>query len=198
VLRVLAAIVVIVVIGLVTGCESDDGAPTPPATRAAPPQREELGWMERTPPTGPGLVFRVHWFEVTETGWKADVEIENRSGLPWELGADDVAVEQSFGIMLFATDGLEEVEQRSADGDLPALRAAQAFMPALVAELAPGEDWRGVISSPGSLAAGRYVRVVFGPLIALDEVPPGLPSRFVWITDHAYRLRGPGATVAQP
>jgi hypothetical protein len=196
-LRALATVVVLAGVALLTGCESDDGSPLAPA-RAAPPQSVELGWTERTPDTGPALVFRVHSFTVTESGWEADVEIDNRSGIPWEIGADRVAVEQSFGIMLFASGDLDEVEQRLSGNGLPGLRAAQTFDPSLPAELHSGERWRGVIASPGTLASGRYVRVVFGPLIALDDTPPGLPSRFVWITDHAYRLRGSGATVGEP
>ena len=53
----------------------------------------------------------------------------------------------------------------------------------------PGDGWRGTISAPGSLASGRWVRVVFGPLVAVGDPPDDMRSRFVWITDHAYRLR---------
>lgn len=194
--RLLAIAAVVAATILAAGCGSDEAAP-PPA-RAAPPQRAELGWTERSPAKGPGLVFRTRWFEVTETGWEADVEIENRTAITWEVGADRLAVGQSFGIMLFATGELDEVERRGRDSDLPGLRPAQRFVPALPARLAPRAHWRGVISAPGTLASGRYVRVVYGPLIALGDAPNGMPSQFVWITDNTYRLRGTGATVGEP
>lgn len=186
--RPVAVLVALGALLLGSGCASSGSAP-PPAV-AAPPQAAELAWNERTPETGPGLVFRVHRFAVTEHGWEADVEVENRSEIPWVLGEDPVAVARSFGIMLFATGGLDEVEQRSGDANLPGLRPARTFVPELAPRLAPDASWRGKISAPGTLAAGRFVRVVFGPLVAVEKPPNGLPARFVWITDHAYRLRG--------
>jgi hypothetical protein len=185
--RPAAVLVALGTLLLASGCGSSE--PAPPPAVAAPPQAKELAWNERTPETGPGLVFRVHRFAVTVDGWEADVEVGNRSQIPWILGEDPVAVSQSFGLMLFATGELGEVEQRSDASDLPGLRPAQAFAPALAPRLAPNASWRGTISAPGKLAAGRYVRVVFGPLVAVGKPPEGVPARFVWITDHAYRLR---------
>jgi hypothetical protein len=172
---------------LAAGCGAS--SVSPPAVVAAPPQAAELAWNERSPPTGPHLVFRVRRFAVTADGWETDVEIENRTLITWVLGADPVAIGRSFGIMLFATGGLDEVEQRNRNGDLPGLRAAQSFVPELAARLAPRASWRGTVSAHGPLAAGRHVRVVFGPLVADGTPPSGMPRRFVWITDHAYRLR---------
>ena len=185
--RAVAVLAVLGAVLLVAGCGSSGGAP-PPAV-AAPPQAAELAWNERSPATGPGLVFRVFRFAVTDDGWEAEVEVENRTGIAWEMGVDPVAVDQSFGIMLFATGDLGEVDERSRNSDLPGLRPAQTFVPALPARLEPGASWRGAVSAHGNLAAGRYVRVVFGPLVALGDPPEGMPRRFVWITDHAYRLR---------
>jgi len=149
----------------------------------------ELSWDERAPATGPALVFRVRRFAVTDDGWSSDVEIENRTGIPWLLGENPVAVSQSFGIMLFATGEMGELDQRNRNADLPGLRAAQRFDPALPARLDPGASWRGTISAPGTLAAGRWVRVVFGPLVAVGDPPGGMQRQFVWITDHTHRLR---------
>jgi hypothetical protein len=182
----LALLLVVVILGAGCGSEPVETAPVVPA----PPQSAALDWVERSPPTGPALVFRVFRFAVTEAGWEADVEVENATDVTWELGADTVGVEQSFGIMLFATGGLDELERRNRDADLPGLRPARSFEPRLAARLRPGERWRGVVSAPGSIAAGRYVRVVFGPLVAVGDPPEGMPARFIWITDHAYRLRG--------
>ena len=185
--RPLAVLVALGTVLLAAGCGAS--SVSPPPVVAAPPQAAELAWDERSPAAGPHLVFRVRRFAVTADGWETDVEVENRTGITWEMGADPVAVGQSFGIMLFATGDLAEVEDRNRNGDLPGLRAAQSFVPELAARLAPGASWRGTVSAHGTLAAGRHVRVVFGPLVADGSPPSGMPARFVWITDHAYRLR---------
>ncbi len=186
-LRPAAVLLALGAFALVAGCSSNDASPIIPS--AAPPQTAELDWNERSPETGPALVFRVRRFAVTKDGWRADVAIENLSGIPWILGENPVAVEQSFGIMLFATGGMDELEQRNQSSDLPGLRAAQRFVPPLPSRLAPDASWGGTISAPGSLAAGRWVRVAFGPFVAVGTPPDGMPRQFTWITDHTYRLR---------
>jgi hypothetical protein len=188
--RVQRPVAVLVALGavlLAAGCSSGGTPPVIPPP--APPQAAKLAWVERSPATGPGLVFHVRRFAVTETGWESDVEIENRTGIPWSLGENPVAVEQSFGIMLFATGTMDELERRNQSAELPGLRAAQRFVPELPARLRPGASWRGTISAPGTLASGRWVRVVFGPLFAVGDPPDGMGSQFVWITDHTHRLR---------
>jgi hypothetical protein len=185
--RTLAVLLALGAGALTGGCGSGGAPPVIP--RAAPPQAAELAWTERTPDTGPALVFDVRRFEVTKGGWEAEVGIENETEIPWILGEDPVAVEQSFGIMLFATGRMDELDHRNRDGELPGLRAARRFVPPLPARLPPGARWRGTISAPGTLAAGRWVRVAFGPLTAVGDPPDGVPQRFTWITDHTYRLR---------
>ncbi len=185
--RPVAVLVALGTVLLAAGCSS--GGPPPVIPSAAPPQAVELAWDERSPTTGPALVFRVRRFAVTDDGWESDVEIENRTGIPWSLGENPIAVEQSFGIMLFATGDMGELEQRNRNAELPGLRAARRFVPELPARLGLGASWRGTISAPGTLASGRWVRVVFGPLVAVGDPPDGMPSQFTWITDHAHRLR---------
>ncbi len=186
--RPLAVLVALAAILLVTGCGSSTTSP-PPAT-AAPPQAAELGWDERSPDTGPALIFRVHRFAVTNDGWEADVEVENRTGIAWEIGEDPVAVEQSFGIMLFATSDLDEVEQRSRNADLPGLRPAQVFVPSLPSTLRPEGRWRGTVSAPAARSPPAATSASCSARWSPSVTPPdGMPSRFVWITDHAYRLR---------
>ena len=185
--RLVAVLVALGAALLAAGCSSDASPPIIPS--AAPPQAVELAWNERSPATGPALIFRVRRFAVTDDGWESDVEIENRTGIPWVLGQDPVAVQQSFGIMLFATGEMGELDQRNRNSDLPGLRAAQRFDPTLPARLGPGASWRGTISAPGTLASGRWVRVAFGPLVAVGDPPDGMPAQFTWITDHTYRLR---------
>lgn len=186
--RLLPTGLVLVVAVLLPAC-GGDGTPLPLPTEAAPPQAAELGWTEQLPKTGDALVFRVHRFAVTEDGWEADVEVENRTDIPWRLPGAVDALPTSFGVMLFRTDDLDEVERRSADGDLPGLREASTYTPALPARLAPGARWRGTIAAPGSLAAGLYVRFVLGPFVAAGDPPEGMERGFSWITDHAHRLK---------
>ncbi len=179
----------LVVAVLLSGCSGGE-TPASLPTEAAPPQAAELGWNEQLPPTGDALVFRVHRFAVTRDGWEADVEVENRTDVPWRLPGAVDAVPTSFGVMLFRTDDLEEVERRSADGDLPGLREASTYTPTLPARLVPGAHWRGTIAAPGSLAAGLYVRLVLGPFVAVGDPPDGMERGFSWITDHTHRLKG--------
>ena len=184
--RCLAAAFAGLVVATASACTSDEKT-LPPST-AAPRQSAELGWVERAPEDGTGFVFRVYRFAVTDGGWEADVEVENRTPIAWDTG-DRLAVEQSFGVMLFATGDLDEVDRKMRDRELPGLRPVQRFRPALPARFAPGRTWRSTISAVGTLAAGRHVRIVFGPLIAEGDPPRGLRTAFVWITDHAYLLR---------
>ena len=186
--RVLAVVLVVVAAGLFSGCASDRPVASR-ATAAAPPQTAALGWDERTPAKGPGLVFRANRLEVTKRGWEVEVEIHNQTSIAYALATDPVAVARHFGLMLFATGTLAELEQRNADRELPAIRSARSFDPPLPRRLGPGARWRGTIAAEGALAAGRFVRVVFGPLVA-EEDAGALPDQLVWITDHAYRLRG--------
>lgn len=183
--RRLAAAVVLA--SLVSGCGSSE-QPAPLPTRA-PPQQAELGWEERLPKNGPALVFRAHRVEVTASGWEADVEVENNTGVTWRVGGPRSEISTSFGVMLFPTGELEELEQRSRDGELPGLRAARRYSPPPPSRLAPGTKWRGTISAPGALAAGLYLRLVYGPFVAVGEPPEGMQAGFSWITDHAHRLK---------
>jgi hypothetical protein len=183
-----AGVVAAVLAVLGTGC-SDEPVPALPA-EAAGPQQAELDWKEQLPESGPALVFRVRRFAVTKDGWAADVEVENRTDIPWRLPSAEDAVPTSFGVMLFPTDELDEVESRSRQGELPGLRAADDYDPALTPRLAPGGSWRGTIAAKGALAAGLYVRIVLGPFVAVGDAPDGMQPSFSWITDHTYRLKG--------
>ena len=190
-LHVQRAFVVVVACALaglaVAGCRTETAELAP--SRPAGVQQAELGWAERQPTSGPGLVFAVHGFEITKDGWSAEIGIENRTAIEWELSSDRLAPARSFGVMLFATGELDELVNRNRNNDLPGLREALKIEPILPYRLEPNDEWRGTISAPGTLAAGRYVRLVFGPLLAVGEAPDGLRTDIVWITDHAYRLR---------
>jgi hypothetical protein len=179
---------VVVLALLVSGCGSSPAPPLP--SEAARPQEAELDWVEQIPENGPALVFHVGRFAVRQNGWEADVEVVNPTDIPWGLPGAEVAVPAAFGVMLFPTDGLDGVEARSRDADLPGLRVADGYTPNLPPRLAPGASWRGTIAARGALAAGLYVRIVLGPFVAVGDPPEGTQASFSWITDHALLLKG--------
>ncbi len=181
---------------LVTGCGGSDGGIPVPLLVKAPPQHAELDWLERYPSQAPVLVFGVRSLSVTATGWTAAVSVENRSGVGWKAGDAQLAAERSFGLMLFPTGDLKELDRRNRAHDLPAIRAATSIEPALPDVLGAHATWRGTLSAPGALAAGLYARVSFGPFVSVGTPPPGVDGAVIWITDHAYRLSRTSATDA--
>jgi hypothetical protein len=164
----------------------DDSSVAPSA--AAGPQTAELDWNEPYGEKGEQLVFIVDGLEVTESGWKARIGIENRTKAGWEL-APGATPEGSFGLQLFETKDKAELEERNRAGTLPAVRAATRYEPELPRILEPGSSWHGTISARGPLLAGSFARVVFGTLVAVGQPPEDLGEMVVWITDHAYELQ---------
>ncbi len=162
--------------------------PYVPAVRA-PPQEATLDWVERYPAEQPALLFGVRSFAVTATGWRAEISIENRSGVGWEVGAGRSTIERAFGVLLFPDDDLDELERRNRDGTLPTIRPAGTYEPALPQVLGPGKSWSGTISAPGPLAGGLWVRLSFGPFTSIGDPPAGAEPHVVWFTDRTYRLR---------
>lgn len=156
---------------------------------AAGPQTAKLRWREPYGTPGERLVFSVDSLEVMRDGWKARVSVENKTSIPWELGDPRATLDRSFGLMLFASGELKELEELNASNALPAIRAATRYVPELPKILEPRAKWTGTISARGALVAGSWVRVVFGSLISVGKPPDELDERVVWITDHAYRLR---------
>jgi hypothetical protein len=178
-----------------TGCSTGGSSTEALPTVKAPPQSAELGWIENYPADQPALVFGVQSFRVTAEGWRAEISVQNRSDVRWEVANPRDGTDLQFGVMLFPTDNLKELEQRSRQNELPAIRQATAYSPALPAVLRPGATWRGTISAPGALAGGLWVRVSFGPFASDGDPPPGVESPLGWITDHAYHLE---VVAAQP
>jgi hypothetical protein len=170
---------------LLAGCGGGELEPVQ-SVRPAEPQRAQLGWREGFPSSGERLVFAVHTLEVTATGWSADIAVTNSTKIPFELGA--VPEPRAFGLMLFADDDLDALEDAAKSGHLPAPRLAARFDPAPPDVLAPRQTWRTTISAPGSLPDGAYVRVAFGPLQAKGDPPGDLPAMVGWVTDRSYRL----------
>jgi hypothetical protein len=165
-----------------------DDEPAPATSSAAGPQSRELGWHETYGSGNERLVFDVDRLDVTETGWSAQIGVTNSSSVGWEL-APGMIPDGTFGLQLFETSDPKELEDRNRDGTLPAVRAATRYDPELVPVLEPGSTWKGTIAARGSLAAGAWVRVVFGTLVAVGKPPKELSENVVWITDHSYRLK---------
>ena len=182
----LALLAVLVAAGA-AACTSS-GVTLPPASPASL-QEAQVNWVEPTSSKPPRLVFQVRRIHVTPNGWSARVAIRNDSGIGWEFG-DSQASTAPFGVMLFATGEMSELERRIQERDLPGLRGARTVKPAPPAILGPGQFWEGTIAAPGALAAGRWLRVVFGPLLAHGTAPPSLGQELSWITDNALLLRG--------
>ena len=166
-----------------------DEEPAAEASVAASPQNASLDWRETHGTPGEHLVFSVDSLQVTPDGWRAGVALENRSSVAYELGHPQATLNRSFGVMLFSTGLIEELNELNASNSLPAVRPAVRFEPSLPAILEPDASWRGTISAPGSLAAGNWVRIVFGTLVPVGNPPEELGENVVWITDRAYRLR---------
>jgi hypothetical protein len=164
----------------------DDSSVMPSA--AAGPQTAELDWNEPYGEKGEQLVFLVDELEVTESGWKVRIGIENLTKTGWEL-APGAAPEGSFGLQLFETKDKTELEERNRAGTLPAVRAATRYEPELPRILEPDAAWHGTISAHGPLLAGSFARVVFGTLVAVGKPPENFGEMVVWITDNAYELQ---------
>jgi hypothetical protein len=158
-----------------------------PTSVAAGPQTAALGWREVYGSVGEQIVFTVERLDVTESGWSARVGVENDSSVGWEL-APGATPEGSFGLQLFETGDVEELETRNRDGTLPAVRAATRYVPEMPGVLEPDASWEGEMSAQGALVAGSWARVVFGTLVAVGKPPEELDEQVVWITDHAYEL----------
>ena len=170
---------------LLTGCAAAETEPVPPA-RAAEPQSVELGWRESHPGTGERIRFAVDALDVDAAGWSVEIAVTNATRSTFELGVNRAQL--SFGLMLFATGELAELEEAARAGRLPSVRLASAMKPPPPDLLAPGATWRATLSAPGSLADGSHLRVAFGPLRAVGEIPKSMDRVVFWITDRSHKL----------
>ena len=127
----------------VTGCGATDTPVAVPAAVKAPPQTARLGWEEPYPAAKAALVFGVSSFTVTRSGWAADLSVENTSQVGWEVGDPAKVAARAFGVLLFPNDDLDELDRRNRAGDLPAIRPAASFTPALPARAPAGTDLEG-------------------------------------------------------
>jgi hypothetical protein len=179
---------------LLAGC----GASAPaivPVPRAAGKQTASLGWVESMGSARSRLVFRVRSFRITQGGWSADVSVRNDTAATFRINGLNGPFGNAFGLMLFRTGAHAELEQLNKQLDLPTIRQATTFAPALPASLLPYSTWSGIVSAHGALPSGLWVRLVFGAFAPAGEMPlslrnDGVREELIWITDHAHRLKG--------
>ena len=170
---------------LLTGCGTAEAEPFVPR-EPAEPRTTELNWREIYPAGPKRLVFLVHRLEIRADGWSAEIAVRNETDIPFEL--ERRAGEPGYGLMLFETADLGELEAASRNGALPAVRAATRFTVPPPSRLRPRETWTTSMSAPGPLPAGTYLRVTFGPFRAVGEPPEDMEPVVYWITDRSYRL----------
>ena len=74
-------LLVLAAVTLLAGC-GWSGRSLPPGP--APPQDAELHWVERYPGPGPRTGLRAN-LEVTKSGWRAELGLENQTSTTWRL-----------------------------------------------------------------------------------------------------------------
>jgi hypothetical protein len=164
---------------------------TPQATPSAParPDVANLHWRETYGAAGEQLVFEVERIQVSQEGWQVRLGVRNDTSVSYEVGDPRASLDRAFGLMLFRTGDIAELERRNRGNTLPQTRQAVRYEPELPKVLEPGASWHGTISAPGALVAGSHARVVFGTLVPVGDPENELGDRIVWITDHAHRLK---------
>lgn len=177
---------VLLAVLFLTGCGAAAETEQVRPARPAEPQHLRLGWRESYPSTGEGLRFAVDDLTVRADGWSVGIAVTNATRSTFELGVNRPQL--SFGLMLFQTGELEELEQANREGRLPSVRLATSVEPAPPDLLAPGVTWRATLSGPGALADGSWVRVSFGPFRVVGEPPKGMHAIVFWITDRSHQL----------
>lgn len=185
-LALIAAGAAVVGFAIASGAERiRDSKGEPAVSEPASPQSKKLDWHESFGVKGERLVFGVSRFQVIHDGWRARISVTNDSEVAFDLDKPH----RSFGLMLFSSGKHQDLEQRNSGGSLPAVRAALEYDPPLPDALEPQRTWTGTMSAPGALAAGSWVRIVFGPFDAVGRAPDRFKNAIVWITDNAYPLK---------
>jgi len=157
------------------GCGTSTSSPTHEQTIV-------LNWHEAPGRPGARLIVDVRRLLVHPNGWSVEARVENDAGAPLEIGRPHHPGKTEFGVLVLKTARASEIAHLG-----PGVLATR-FMPELPRVLRPGAAWSGTFSGRGRLAGAHYVRIVFGRFRIFGMPPRGLPSRFRYITDHAYRL----------
>jgi hypothetical protein len=154
----------------------------------APPQTVPFHGSSDCGPKGRDIEIHVRRLVLRRDGWRVDASIANHTGTAVQVSRPHHPNHVQFGVDVFETNRLGEVERRVAQRAMHNNALAERVEPPLPHALEPGERWRGSFSGPGRLPAGRYVRIEFGRFTFPGTVPPGYPARFFCVTDDAPRL----------
>ncbi len=98
-------------------------------TAAASPQSKNLDWHETHGPPGEKLVFGVDRLQVLADGWRARLALTNDTSISYAVGDPRATLDREFGLMLFETGEIEELERRNGNNTLPATRPAVLYQP---------------------------------------------------------------------
>ena len=185
-LVLIAAGAAVVGFTIASAAERIRGSESEPApSRPAPAQVARLDWHEKFGSAGERLEFGWDRFQVVRGGWRARISVTNDSRVAFDLDKPN----RSFGLMLFSSGKHEDLTERNSAGTLPPVRFGVSYDPPLPDALEPGETWEGTMSGPGALAAGSWVRIVFGYFDAIGAAPDVFKDPILWITDNAYYLK---------
>jgi hypothetical protein len=121
-------------------------------------------------------------------GWRVYASIANHTGAAVQVSRPHHQNQVQFGVGVFETNRLEEVERRVEAGAVHNNALAERVDPPLPHALQAGERWRGSFSGRGRFPRGRYVRIEFGRFTFPGTVPRGHVARFFCVTGDAPRL----------
>src|SRR5215210_3694966 len=125
-------------VALLAGCGAHREPETVPAAHPAEPQQTQLHWRESYPSSGQRLRFAVDRLVIGTDGWSAEIAVTNSTGIPFELGQPADLV---FGVMLFKTGRLDELQDATETSGLPPLREATTIEPKPPHILGPNATW---------------------------------------------------------
>ena len=169
---------------IAAGCGSREATAT-----WAPPETLTFRGGSDCGPKGHDVQIRVRKLVVGRRSWRVDATLANRTGVALQVIRPHHLHTVEFGLDVFDTNTLAEVERRAARKALHNGALAERVVPPLAGVLRPGDRWAGSFSAPGRLPRGKYVRVVFGRFVVPGgKVPAGLAARFFCTTDDAPRL----------
>ena len=132
------------------------------------------------------MQIRVRRLVVGRRSWRVDAALANRTGVALQVVRPHHLHAVEFGLDVFDTNTLGEVETRAARKALHTGALPERVVPPIAGVLQPGDRWAGSFSAPGRLPRGKYVRVVFGRFVVPGgKVPSGIAARFFCTTDDA-------------
>jgi hypothetical protein len=134
----------------------------------------------------PIATFRVQSIEVRPRGYTIEASFTNTSPQTFTFPTGGARAPKDFGLGVF-TDALGV----RADEPPNYLLQAKRITPAMPRELAPGQTWRGTMTSDEPPRPKRWLRVVFGVFFWKGKPPYGQGPFFIYATSHNVQVPGP-------